>query len=530
MNNCPNNYDAIVIGSGIGSLTTAVLLAKLRKMRVLVLEQHFNLGGQTHEFKRKGKFEFDVGLHYSCDMGEGNARIIFDYITNGKVKWHKLPEDFEKFIYPDFQFNMPSSEGAFKNRLFERYPAEKNAISRYFRDMKSASLWYTFAHINDTFPGWARWLVKSGFRRWGRFANITAKEYFDLHFKDPQLKALLASQWGDYGLPPGEIAFGVHGLVVTSSFKGGWYPVGGGKEIAKAIVPIIEAAGGKVISRRTVDEILIENNEAVGVRVHDTIKPDRLTEEYFAPIIISGAGAKNTFLKLLPNHFELPFRQDLEKVGDGYSALCVYIGLKESPEKLGADAANYWIFDNYNHGIPRNSSEFPKNCFLSFPSLRNPKAKAHTASIVTWVNYEEFAQWQTRPWKRRGEEYERTKQEYARKVIDNIELLFPGFSDLIAYVDVSTPLSMEHFQGNARGAFYGIPANIDRLFKVWTHSKTPVKNLYLTGSDVMCIGVAGAMVGGVKCAGEFMGTFGFFRLMMMMAKAEKRARRKKAIA
>ena len=66
-------YDAIVIGSGIGSLTTAGLLAGVAKKRVLVLEKHSTPGGLTHAFRRQGA-SWDVGLHYVGDMAPGNSR------------------------------------------------------------------------------------------------------------------------------------------------------------------------------------------------------------------------------------------------------------------------------------------------------------------------------------------------------------------------------------------------------------------------------------------------------------------------
>ena len=80
---------------------------------------------------------------------------------------------------------------------------------------------------------------------------------------------------------------------------------------------------------------------------------------------------------------------------------------------------------------------------------------------------------------------------------------------------------MEHFQGNTRGEFYGLPYTPDRAFKPWTYVKSPIKNLYLTGCDVLAPGVSGAMISGVKTAGVLMGPFGFFRLMNMMEKTER---------
>ena len=79
-------YDAIVIGSGMGGLAFASIMAKLRKWRVLVLERHFKIGGFTHTFTRPGGWSWDVGLHYVGDMGEGMmGRRLFDFITDGGV-------------------------------------------------------------------------------------------------------------------------------------------------------------------------------------------------------------------------------------------------------------------------------------------------------------------------------------------------------------------------------------------------------------------------------------------------------------
>lgn len=70
-NRLQQDFDAIVIGSGMGGLTVASLLAQMRRWRVLVLEQHFKLGGFTHTFQRPGGYRWDVGLHYVGEMAPG---------------------------------------------------------------------------------------------------------------------------------------------------------------------------------------------------------------------------------------------------------------------------------------------------------------------------------------------------------------------------------------------------------------------------------------------------------------------------
>jgi phytoene dehydrogenase-like protein len=106
----PDNrhFDLIIIGSGIGGLTVASLMAQLERRRVLVLERHFRLGGFTHSFTRPGHRAWDVGLHYVGGMAAGDrGRQLFDLVTRFGVRWQKMPSPFEKFVYPDFTFRRP---------------------------------------------------------------------------------------------------------------------------------------------------------------------------------------------------------------------------------------------------------------------------------------------------------------------------------------------------------------------------------------------------------------------------------------
>jgi phytoene dehydrogenase-like protein len=515
-------YDAIVIGSGIGSLATAALLAKIRNMRVLVLEKHFKIGGQTHEFRRKGKYEFDIGIHYVGSMGRGLPRAIFDFLTEGKLGWERMPAEFEKFVYPDFEFSVPSNPDKYRQRLAERYPAERAAIDQYFKDVARAAFWFEFAHLTDTAPGWFRPAWRFIGRRLGGLASITTANYLSRRFHDPQLIALLASQWGDYGVTPDKSCFGMHAALVRHYWNGGWYPIGGAKQIANHIVPAITRAGGKVLSRKCVKKILTERGRVTGVLVVDPFKPSLPAQEYRADIVISGAGAANTYLDLLADAKEIPFRSELTNREGGLSATCVFLGLKSSPKTVGATGANFWIFNGYEHSAARLGAE--GMCYVSFPSLKNPAARSHTVEILTFMSAADFSPWEKGTWKRRGKEYEQMKTEIAQRLISMVEQRLPGFANLVEYTDVATPLTMEFFQGNADGMFYGMPAVPARLYKKWTYAKSPIKGLYLTGSDVMCPGLVGALIGGIKCAGAIMGNFGFYRLMSMIIQHANRRR------
>ena len=197
-----NQFDAIVIGSGLGGLTVAAILSKLNHKKVLILEQHYVVGGYTHEFARESKFKWDVGLHYVGNMGKGElGRKIFDYLTNGNLKWNKMPDPFEKFVYPDFTFEQSCDPIKFKEELISKFPQEKPGIEQYFWDITNLAQ-------TIKVPDLLSILMKLFGPRLRKIERLTTKEYLDRNFQDPKLKALLAFAYFDasdrgaiYGIP-----------------------------------------------------------------------------------------------------------------------------------------------------------------------------------------------------------------------------------------------------------------------------------------------------------------------------------------
>ncbi len=510
------NYDAIIIGSGLGAMTTASILAKLHKKRVLVLERHYVLGGFTHVFKRPGNHEWDVGIHYIGEVGKGTAmRKIFDFITDGQLEWEQMPDEFDKFVYPDFTFGQKSHPKAFKQDLMERFPEEKEGIETYFKDLRKMKQWNYFRLLAEGNSGLLRWFFKGKKEKLDPLALAITADVLNRHFTDPKLKALVASQWGDHGYPPSKSAFASHALIVNHYLYGGYYPVGGASKIADYVIPAVEKEGGKFLINHQVQQILVENGKAIGVEVLKKKGKGGDLVRYYAPAIISNAGAYLTYSKMLPEEIGGKYAQELDPLLPKTTTAVLYLALKEGPEKMGFEGENHWIFDGYDHdeyanvGSPIDGPA--KGCYLSFPSLKNPEAVTHTAEVIGFVNYDKFAKWADEPWKKRGADYEAFKEQISENLLALVEKKYPGFKDLIAYQELSTPLTTEHFTGSPRGTIYGMGSSPERYKLKSLSVKTPINNLYLTGADAFIFGIGGALIAGVATAGQLSGPFGFFR-------------------
>lgn len=511
-------FDAIVIGSGMGGLAFASIMAKLRKWRVLVLERHFKIGGFTHTFARPGGWSWDVGLHYVGEMGEGMmGRRLFDFITDRGVEWNPLPDVYDVFVYPALQVSACKGEANFRRTLIDTFPGERANIEQYFQDLKSANRWINRHFMATAAPVPLNWIVRLVNRFQATLALAVTQRYLERRFRDPRLRAVVTSQWADYGLPPGESAFATHAVIANHYFNGAWYPNSGAGQIATATAAVIRAAGGELLPNHEVTGILLDGNRAVGVDVYVKKGKEGSRTEFRASAIVSDAGAWNTFTRMLPSS-SLPFGNELKAPPAGFEVVELFLGLRRDPRQMGFQGENHWIFSAFDHDemYARRDELLDGRAvmaYLSFPSLKDPHAKGHTAEIIAPLSYHSLEAYREEPWRRRGVDYESAKDRITQALLDLVERHRPGFRDLVEYSELGTPVTFEHFTAAPSGSIYGYPGTPHRYRKPWLTPGTPIRNLYLTGSDAALPGIMGALMGGVLTAGRLMGPFGFFQIM-----------------
>jgi len=526
----PAELDAIVIGSGMGGLTFSAIMAKAGK-RVLVLEQHDQAGGCCHTYIDKG-YEFDVGIHYIGEVGSQTVgKVLVDQITDGQLEWEPLQEEYDlvSIGYDENNRVYPIVAGTDRWRkvLKSQFPDEEDGIDEFFNLINGCKRWTMLQSVLKVVPLWLANLVLSSgilkvltglFRT--EYASCSTLDVVRRLTGNKDLQTVMTYCFGDYGTTPAKSNFPMQALLNRHFMReGGYYPVGGASEIAHSIIPVIESTGGRVLVRASVERILTKGKKVCGVRV----KKGNETSDIYAPMVVSSAGIYNTFQSLLPKEIAAKsyYTKIAETIKPATGAMNIFLGLDASKEELGLKRQNIWAFvsndvtgdlEKYqalSQEEVQDAGSVPL-MFVSFPSAKDPQWNKHpgrenksTCAIVTLANWEWFSEWEDKPVKKRGDDYDGVKKTLGDVLIEQTCKLFPQIRDHIDFIDIGTPVSNKYYIAQPHGEIYGLDHSAER-FEPWMTARlrpeTDVPGLYLTGQDVMLCGFTGAMFGGLLTA------------------------------
>ena len=496
------DYDALIIGSGMGGLTTAAFLSELG-WKVCVLEQHYTAGGYTHSFERHG-YEWDPGVHYIGDVGaRTRTRLLFDHLTNGQLQWAPMDAEYDRFYVGDKVFNAVAGRKEFRDNLVRQFPNEATAIDRYIALLDRSGEALSAFGMGRGMPQWMGKAIKPwlNWKRRGAYRQTTWNVLSKLT-DDKDLIATLCGQWGDMGMPPKRSPFMAHAMIARHYLYGGYYPVGGAWRIADTIIPKIQAGGGEVFTYARVDEIMLVDGRVAGVRMQDG-------HEVRCACVVSSAGVNNTFNELLPGEVaeRSGYRRRLETVEPSVGHLGVYVGLQGTADEIGLPRTNYWIYPSNDYDgaldafLADPKAPFPV-VYISFPSAKDPDYENRhpgtaTIEIVAPAPYEWFEKWRDETWGQRGDDYEALKAKFGERLMEILYEKVPQAKGKVDYYEVSTPLSTNWFGGYQRGELYGLAHTGERLEQDWLRPKTNIPGLWLTGQDILTCGVTGAMMAGM---------------------------------
>ncbi|MFH8253949.1 phytoene desaturase family protein [Streptomyces roseolus] len=512
-------YDAVVIGSGIGGLTTAVCLAREGR-KVAVFEQHYTAGGYTHAYRRRG-WEWDVGIHYVGQLAPREpVRALSDYLTDGALRWAPLGDPYDEYRLAGEVYRAPVGLAAYQAALTARFPAERSGVEALFK---------LVARCRATLPVLALGRLSGPVaRRLTALLRSTAvppealrpaREVVAGLVRDERLRqAVLTPAVLLLADSSSKLPFFLVAVLFDHFRNGAWYPVGGSAAIARAMAGPVRGAGGEVFVRTPVDRIELDGTRATGVVLADGTRVR-------APVVVSAAGAHHTYRTLLPGRSDSDGRADpVRGMREGFPFVLLFLGFDGDPSELGLPRHNLMVTDGDCDAFFDGAGGRTSGLFLSFSSAKDPTWTARhpgrsTGEILAYVDPDLFAPFRGSRWHDREPAYLALKSELTDRLLDRLYAHLPRTRGRVAYHELGTPLTAEHFTRWPGGSLYGLakdvaafgdgtrPGLADRL-----RPRTEFDGLYLAGQDVLAGGFLGAATGGLLAAHEVLDRPGRSRL------------------
>ena len=496
-------FDTIIIGSGVGGLAAAICLARSGQ-KVLVLEQHYVPGGWSHSFTLGGQ-RFSPGVHYVglIDEGQTTHELYRSLgIANDMVFFRMNPMGYERCLINGKYIDLPAGIENLKATLSQRFPKEKKNINDYLTLVKNVNL--ELQKIPKLKGWWQKITVPFRTKNFGKFALFPLKKVVGWHIKDPLLQAVLNIQCGDHGLPPKRACFPVHCSVMSHYFDGGFYPMGGGGGIVKAMTNGVKRHGGEVRVKQSVEKIIIENKKSVGVKLKDG-------SEIRAKTVISNADPSITYLDMIgKEHLSKAMIKKLDKTKYSVTSLILFLTLDLDVTQFGIDSGNIWMMKDEN--IDENFEDLMKNditagdtfpaAFISCTTLKDPTSfngRYHNFEVVTYIDYDNL-----KNLKNDGDYHDAAyldfKQKVTAKFLNTIESIIPGAKSHVVQAELGTPKTNEFYINSTKGNVYGTEKTLNQVGPFSYKNKSEIENLYLCGASTLSHGVGGATHSGVAAA------------------------------
>ncbi len=498
------DWDAVVIGSGVGGLSAAVLLASRGGMRVLVVERHYATGGFTQTFRRR-RDEFEVGVHYIGEVGRTASplRRVFDRLTEKRLAWAPFGPIHDRVLYDGEEVLFGDDEAFTREQLVRYSPGEASVVDRYLTDVRACAREAPPFLLNRSKPIPLHADVKLPFHR---FSDVTTAEYLDGIGASRRLQELLTYSFANHGTTPEKSSFAAHAVATGHYLDGASFPVGGGGAIAREMIATLGHHGGVVLTRASVEEIRVRDGRVAGVTLEDGSEID-------ANLVVSDAGLAATAGGLLGEGVEGAdsMREVARRLGPTLPHCALYLGLSKSPSALGLDRANIW-----QTSVPpsealgamerwiRGEVSAPSGFFLSKSCASDPTWDGRSpgrASVVALmaVPWAPFAPWADLTRGRRGADYEALKARLTREALAAVKQALPTIADAVDHVELSTPVTTRTFGAHPHGETAGL-CHSPLRFRLASTARTPIRGLVLAGQDAWLSGVGGAVFGGVAAA------------------------------
>lgn len=491
-------YDAVIIGSGMGGLCCAYILAK-EGMKVCVLEKNRQIGGSLQIYSRE-KTIFETGVHYIGGLDEGqNLNSYFKYFgLMQELKLHKLDEDgFDIISFKGDDKRYPHAQGYdnFIEKLAEIFPKEREALKLYISKVKE---------VCQAFPLFNLSAEKKDFTKaW--HLEIDSKSVIDSIFTDQKLRDVISGSNMLYAGQAGKTPFYVHALVVSSYIESSYRCVDGSAQIAKIMSNNIKKNGGEIFNySEAVRFHFNEGNEIESVELENG-------EKIEGKLFISGIDLSKTIDMVKGTQLRSAYKNRINSLENTISSFLVNVVCKPN----SVPSINHNIYHNIDPDVWSGANYTDESWPPALGLFANTKSGnpnfTENYSLMAYMRYDECVKWShtksiiPNHVNYRGDDYEEFKIKKAEKMIDEMELRMPGLKSNIQSYTCASPITYRDYIGTRDGSLYGIIKDYNEPLKSFITPRTKISNLFLTGQNLNLHGIMGVTVSSVVTCSEILG-------------------------
>jgi phytoene dehydrogenase-like protein len=485
---CDEATDMVIIGSGIGGLTAAILLLKLG-YRVTVVEKNPLPGGLMRSYRRSG-FSCPVGVHYVGSLGDGQPlRRMFDYLgVTDRIALERMGVNgiIDQYIFDDRTFNLPEGVDPFEENLRQAFPQDQIQITMIMKYLREIAGWMD--RLEDLFSPGRDFLLN----------EALVAPLGDLLRElngSPGLRSVLGVTCSWIGVPLDECPVYLHHMALASYLFSSWRC--NGTEMADAFVRRTKEIGGIILVGDPVEKVLLHEKTAAGVVLESgrTIRAST----------VIGAIHPKTLLPLLPVGAVRPAYIDrIRQLRDTCGVFCAHytVNAKDHPE------------------IPFNifNVETDEQGGVSDPvfyQLRSTdKPGVNIFSIITSIEPEAWRPWENTRTGNRGQDYIEAKEKKAGDLIQKAGKIVGPFKEE-RLIDAYTHLTIRDWVGSPGGAAYGVLRSTRQLTRAAMLNRTSIRGLHLAGQSVLAPGVFGTTLGSFHTVRHIIGPDRFSREVLL---------------
>ncbi|UEQ74806.1 phytoene desaturase family protein [Chryseobacterium arthrosphaerae] len=489
-------YDILVIGSGLGGLVSALVLAK-EGLKVCVLEKNNQYGGNLQTFSRD-KLIFDTGVHYLGGLSEGqNLKRFFSYleIMDG-LELQKMDEDgYDRISFGNESVQYPHAQGYqnFVEQLSRYFPEEKENLENYCEEIQYVCSQFPRYHV----------IGKDHYNE--EILHLNTKRFIESVTQNKKLQSVLLGSNFLYAGDSENVPFYVHALTVNSYIQSAYKCVKGGSQISKLLIRKLREYGAEVHKHSEVSGFVFdENNILKSVQT-------KAGKEYSARQFISNIEIRATMKLIGEERLKKSFMNRVLSWKPVSSCFSVYIVLKsQSLPNFNYNIYHYSSEEQVWNAFRYRKETWPETYMLSSTASKHHPEFAESLTAISYMDFEEVKEWENTfntvaDEHERGEAYEKFKLEKTEKMIEALEKKIPGLRHAIRRIYTSSPLSYRDYIGNFEGNMYGYMKSSENPLKTMVSPRTKIDNLFLTGQSVNMHGILGVTIGAFNTCAEMLG-------------------------